>query len=135
MCPFGTEPNSDKSACVNCAAGKYRNAVTDADATSDATATAGTCVTCPAGAYAIDTGSTECQTCSTGYEVSSGGAFCNKCVAGYFVSAKDNRHCIACDAGKSVAGELLTVSTPAACDACEMGKYADAAGTTCTACP
>ena len=146
-CPPGTvSPNSgaqSATACVACAAGFF----------SAATGASLPCAQCPAGTYALATGSSSCTSCPPGtyskllgqssypclscaagsFNPSAGsGSDCTPCFAGTYSLSSGASACLSCPAG--TASSAVGASTYS-CAVCPLGTYGTQAGaSTCTAC-
>jgi hypothetical protein len=146
-CAPGTvSPNAgaqSAAACVACATGYF----------SAATGASLPCAQCPAGTYALSTGSAACTACPPGtyskqlaqstypclscaagtFNPSAGsGADCTPCFAGTYSLSSGASSCLACPAG--TASSAVGASTYS-CAVCPVGTYGALAGaSTCTAC-
>eukprot|EP00618_Florenciella_parvula_P000659 CAMPEP_0119479772 /NCGR_PEP_ID=MMETSP1344-20130328/8887_1 /TAXON_ID=236787 /ORGANISM="Florenciella parvula, Strain CCMP2471" /LENGTH=952 /DNA_ID=CAMNT_0007514031 /DNA_START=117 /DNA_END=2972 /DNA_ORIENTATION=+ len=118
-CPAGShQPTATSVYCAPCDAGK----------SSNGTAGAAACTTCPAGT-ASSTGSATCTPCAPGYhQPAQGSDTCIPCAAGYFTGAGATE-CQPCSAG------TVSATGAAACTLCDAGKSSAAASDACAMCP
>jgi hypothetical protein len=127
---------------TRCSAGKYGQ-------TGATSASATTCLLCPAGTYMALTGASACTNCTAGtYSAAVGASNCTNCALGKY-SAAGASVCIDCEAGKYgtggggldfteiQAGVGISPGAPG-CTSCTAGKYSAATGqtsaATCTNC-
>ena len=115
-CPRGQYSDPSRQVCAACEAGFF------------ASLDDGSCKECPMGTYAPYSGSSECQTCDSGY-VNAERTICEPgCPAGHIRKREERPMTVEQDEG----GTLITYSIYISCEPCPKGFYQT--GTICKEC-
>ena len=116
-CSAGTEPNSDKTECVPCAAGYY--------STSNSV-----CMQCIPGTYS-EIGSQRCTLCAEGYNASEyASTFCTECKEP-FIADKHHQYCTLCPNRTKYVGYKTKVLP---CEYCGKNQISVENNTKCKPC-
>ena len=159
-CPPGSEPDTSKSSCITCTAGKAsaggaactactgtKSAAGSSSCITSGSCPAGTylsaeaCLPCAAGKYKGTSSDAACSSiCDQGSYSLAGATACTSCPVATWsgTSATDGVSCCTkCAAGKKgITGSITRSSEGAACVDCTAGKFSSAAASLqCTDCP
>ena len=133
-----TAKEADKSACQNCASGRF----------SDKSGATG-CTLCPFGFYQPESKQNKCEMCPTGWKQGVEGLVtCDSCDSGYYADQGGSSICKICPVGyksENSGSATCTACEPAtyakdkgssACKSCEAGRYGtEPAKEDCEPCP
>lgn len=137
-CGSYSEPNSEKSNCELCGAGKF-GTLTGCSPCAAGTFRAATdylassCLgICPAGSYS-GAGATACTLCESGKaQGSPQQSTCNTCPAGTYVIGLGQSVCTPCPAGTWSGATAATRANT--CQACAAGSFSNAGASVCSIC-
>ena len=156
-CGLGTEPNMNRTQCINCSPYSYKPSVLydtcigcPANATCNATSfscnagftlnsTSAKCDQCSLG-YAKDTvGNVPCNACPIGKQSSPDRRICESCPSGFYRSTLALSTCVTCPTfaictATSFSCPASYKNTGTACELCPLGTEVSASGNQCTTC-
>ncbi|GMI05582.1 hypothetical protein TrVE_jg1080 [Triparma verrucosa] len=131
-CEEGQQPNSEKTGCEDCVAGKFalpgQTTCTDCAPGKASQKKSGKCEYCGPGKD-VDKVAWECKGCSQGKYSLGDVDDCSPCEIGKMQNDPNSTYCEVCSAGQ------IPKDDKTGCLSCEEGKYASYGGSECNICP